>query len=58
MQPARDMETAPPAPAIRVTIGRVEVRAAPPAEQALPPAQRRPVLSLSEYLRDRDGAGP
>ncbi len=51
-------EAAPPEPAIRVTIGRIEVRAAPPAEQALPLAPRHPALSLSEYLRDRDGAGP
>lgn len=59
-QPAGDMErkeTALPAPAVRVTIGRIEVRAAP-AEHAVAPAPRRPALSLSEYLRDRDGAGP
>jgi len=43
------------APIIRVTIGRVDVRAvtqAPPARRATPPA---PKLSLEEYLRSRGG---
>jgi hypothetical protein len=46
-----------PAPTVRVTIGRVVVRAAPADEH--PPAQRvelpRPPLSLEEYLRGRQG---
>jgi hypothetical protein len=46
-----------PAPAVRVTIGRVVVRASPAAER--PPARRvelpRPPLSLEEYLQSRQG---
>ncbi len=45
---------APPAPAIHVTIGRVEVRAVPPpAPKVAQPA--RPKLSLDEYLAQRAG---
>lgn len=44
------------APVIRVTIGRIDVRAvtqaAPPARRATPPA---PKLSLEDYLRARNG---
>lgn len=44
------------APVIRVTIGRIDVRAvtqaAPPARRATPPA---PKLTLEEYLRSRNG---
>lgn len=43
------------APTIRVTIGRIDVRAVfappPPAQRARPPA---PALSLDDYLRSRD----
>jgi hypothetical protein len=41
-------------PTIQVTIGRIEVRATPPAQ---PPKQRSepPVMSLDEYLRQRSG---
>lgn len=57
------LEPMPPAPApaaaqleptIQVTIGRIEVRATPPAQ---PPKQRSepPVMSLDEYLRQRSG---
>jgi hypothetical protein len=46
-------------PTVRVTIGRVVVRASPAAER--PPSQRielpRPPLSLEEYLRGRQGGG-
>jgi hypothetical protein len=60
--PAAPLATAPPpaAPTIRVTIGRVEVRAAP----APPPAARRrkaplPATSLDEYLdRSAGRSGP
>ena len=49
-------DTTPPAPIIRVTIGRVEVRAvtqqAPAQARALAPGLR---LSLEEYLRSRSG---
>jgi hypothetical protein len=48
------------APTIRVTIGRVEVRATPPgpadgAPVAQPKAPRKPVVSLEEYLAQRNG---
>lgn len=55
--PARTEPSAPePAPVIRVTIGRIEVRAI----QQLPPpvpreAPRTPTLSLDDYLRRRQG---
>ena len=52
-QPAVDP---PPAPTIRVTIGRVEVRAVlPPPAPARTPAPATPKLSLDEYLRSRNG---
>lgn len=48
----------PEAPTIRVTIGRIDVRAvAPPSPQ---PPQAKPVkpnLSLSDYLKTRQGGG-
>jgi hypothetical protein len=48
------------APTIRVTIGRVEVRATPPgpadgAPVAQPKTPRKPVVSLEEYLAQRNG---
>jgi len=53
------------APAIRVTIGRVEVRAVAPAASPAPTAasrtergRRRPGLSLDEYLARRKGGAP
>ncbi len=49
-----------PAPSIQVTIGRVEIRAAPPPPAPARPAAsapaRRPALPLEEYLRRRDAA--
>ena len=49
-QPAKQ----PPAPAIHVTIGRVEVRATPPAANKPRVAQAvGPKLSLEDYLRSR-----
>lgn len=60
--PAVSAETgpspAPRPPRISITIGRIEVRAAPP--MTIPPAQPRsrlprPALTLDEYLRRRDG---
>lgn len=47
------------APAIRVTIGRIEVRAVAPPETRRPPAdtpaERSRVMSLDEYLKQRTG---
>jgi hypothetical protein len=43
-------------PEIRVTIGRIEVRAiTPPAVSQSPPAPRTPKISLDDYLRSRNG---
>lgn len=49
----------PAAPAIHITIGRVEVRAqvaAPPAPAPRPKPQSKPSLSLDDYLK-RGGGG-
>ena len=44
------------APTVKVTIGRVEVRAAPPtAPTCEPPRLRQPALSLDDYLKRRNG---
>ncbi|MCM6776641.1 hypothetical protein NDR87_22845 [Nocardia sp. CDC159] len=47
----------PPEPEVRISIGRVEIRAAAPAAEPTrrtdPP--KRPRLSLDDYLRGRDG---
>ena len=54
--PLRAAETH--APTIHVTIGRVEVRAAAPAQPhaAAKPTIRKPALSLEDYLRQRANA--
>jgi hypothetical protein len=46
-----------PAPTIKITIGRVDVRAVTPAMPAARPAPARPsqVLSLEDYLKQREG---
>jgi hypothetical protein len=46
-------------PVINVTIGRIEVRAAPPPRPAQAPAQEPAsrVMSLEEILRERNGGG-
>ncbi|MFO7631074.1 MAG: hypothetical protein R6W76_00975 [Caldilinea sp.] len=52
--------TSPSAPIIRVSIGRIVVKAEPPAtaKQASPrPAPVRPALSLDGYLKTRSGGG-
>jgi hypothetical protein len=52
------LESSPAAPTIRVSIGRIEVRAimpsAPPAQHT-PPARPRPQRSLEDYLRQHRG---
>ncbi|RCJ29421.1 hypothetical protein A6770_22075 [Nostoc minutum NIES-26] len=52
--------TQPPLPTIQVTIGRIEVRATPPAPTPVPTAKSRPhtpAMGLAEYLRQRSGGG-
>jgi hypothetical protein len=46
-----------PAPVVNITIGRIEVRAAPPKTDALARKARSapPVMSLEEYLKRRNG---
>ena len=55
----RMAEPEPPAPTIRVAIGRIEVRAItpppPPPTQRPAPAQPGPALSLDDYLKQRNG---
>lgn len=56
--PVQSTATPEPEPTIQVTIGRVEVRATPPPAPA--PRKERsapPVMSLDEYLRQRDNGG-
>jgi hypothetical protein len=53
--PPTTCSTARPAPTIQVTIGRLEVRTTPPP---LPPSKERStplVMSLDDYLRQRNG---
>ena len=53
---AQSRPTAPAAPTIRVTIGRIEVRAVSPAPRPAPasrPARPQPALSLEAYLQQR-----
>jgi len=48
--------TAHPAPVIRVTIGRIDVRAVlPPAQPPRQTTPARPKLTLDEYLKQRNG---
>ena len=55
-QPASGPESPP---TIRVTIGRVEVRAVmPPAPEPAPPTRHAPQLSLDDYLKQRSGEQP
>jgi hypothetical protein len=44
-----------PEPTIEVTIGRIEVRGAAPAEPRRLSAKSSPGVSLDEYLRRRSG---
>lgn len=51
------VEPSSPPPNIRVTIGRVEVRAIMPPEPKAPPAKPSrpgPALSLDDYLKQRN----
>jgi hypothetical protein len=49
---------AEPPPTIQVTIGRIEVRAAPPEPAPAKRAPRPPLMTLDEYLRQRRGGTP
>jgi hypothetical protein len=52
----RPVENSPRPPDIHVTIGRIEVRAAPTPERATPRSKpSAPALSLDDYLKTRDG---
>jgi hypothetical protein len=53
---ARVLAPEPPAPTIRVAIGRIEVRAVtpPPARKEMP-VRPGPMLSLDDYLKQRNG---
>jgi hypothetical protein len=56
-EPARSLPEPPPSPpTVRVTIGRVEVRAVqpPPPPPSAAPVQQGPALSLDEYLKQRN----
>lgn len=56
--PVQPPQSSPPAPMVRVTIGRVDVRAVFAAPQTSPPTQpARPhqALSLEQYLQQRNG---
>jgi len=58
--PARTVpEASHQPPTIRITIGRVEVRAvqAPPTPSARPASRPAPALSLADYLKGRNEAG-
>jgi hypothetical protein len=43
------------APSIQVTIGRIEIRATPPPPSNTQPRPGPPILTLDEYLRQRNG---
>jgi hypothetical protein len=57
-RPGSQSPEPPPMPTINVTIGRIEVKALPPA--AAPPRPQKtaaPLMSLDEYMRRRNGGG-
>jgi hypothetical protein len=52
----REVAKEAPSPTVRITIGRVEVRAVIPEPAQPPPVARpEPALSLEDYLRQHDG---
>ena len=57
MSRAEAREPAERAPTVHITIGRIEVRAitSPNTEQHRAPARPRPMLSLEDYLQQRNG---
>lgn len=58
--PSAPEAEAPAAPTIKITIGRVDVRAVTPDKEAPrpAPAARNPALTLEEYLKRRSGGKP
>jgi hypothetical protein len=57
-RPGFQSQEPPPMPTINVTIGRIEVKALPPA--AAPPRPQKtaaPLMSLEEYMRRRNAGG-
>ena len=54
-RPALTREAPPAMPPVQVTIGRIEVRATPPARAPRGQAPPAPKLSLEDYLRSRGG---
>jgi hypothetical protein len=57
-RPGFQFQEPPPMPTINVTIGRIEVKALPPA--ATPPRPQKtaaPLMSLEEYMRRRNAGG-
>jgi hypothetical protein len=57
MKPAAIRPRAEPEPVVQVTIGRIEVRAVPPAPASAKERPRSSVMSLDEYLRLRAKRG-
>ncbi len=58
--PSRQAAEPPPRPVVHVSIGRIEVRLArpgSPSARAAPPPSPSLVMSLEEYLRQRNGGG-
>jgi hypothetical protein len=47
-----------PTPTVQITIGRIEVRATSPPAKAEQKQTQTPVLSLDDYLRQRNGGRP
>jgi hypothetical protein len=52
---SRVLAPEPPAPTIRVAIGRIEVRAITPPARKEMPVRPGPMLSLDDYLKQRNG---
>jgi hypothetical protein len=55
--PANGADAEPPEPVIQVTIGRIEVRAAPAGPAPARPAPTAPRMTLEDYIRKRNARG-
>jgi hypothetical protein len=62
LRPSRTAQAAPAAPPaqpeVNITIGRVELRAAPPPPAPAAPMRTAPRVSLDDYLQSRGGPRP